>query len=508
MGTQYGASSKPMRREPPMPLGNTVNYFSVSAATPPGATHPSGVSLRLKLDNPHQDASFRSNQLVNGRVLIQSPKSLQIPNLSLRVYFESRTLYWNLEVQDPENKVGRAISGIKSPATLNYDTVMRHEVHRGVVPASGVMLSWDAQIALEPDRDTVLPFSFIIPRKMRITEHSNSPYAPRDLCTVERCPPSTLRDSRFGSVQWVVEAVMDLTPSPTTKQDLDALLRQSTDDQIVTRIAFPFVPILEHVLPLRGEPFFGEDPSLDPFGSRRLSDEELESGKKAMMDRVRARGGIWEVYVKSFPVAGSNLWSEVYTPAGAIISTDSSKLPIVLFLKHAGAQSGFKSFFRATKPKPVHLRRALITLLRVTSTRGGKEVRPHVINTVVRKQEFLFDDQSSSSSPAGFTVSHEDPEPVEVDLTLDLQSEVSSKDHPSIPVKNLTPSFRTPNFQHEFLLTVLLSFVEDEVERFPTRFTVQVMPASDGDGGQLPAFEDAIRDNVPPPTFDESLNSS
>ncbi|CCO30115.1 hypothetical protein BN14_04139 [Rhizoctonia solani AG-1 IB] len=242
---------------------------------------------------------------------------------------------------------------------------------------------------------------------MRITEHSNSPYAPRDLCTVERCPPSTLRDSRFGSVQWVVEAVMDLTPSPTTKQDLDALLRQPTDDQIVTRIAFPFVPILEDVLPLRGEPFFGEDPSLDPFGSRRLSDEELETGKKAVMDR-----------------------------------------------------------------------------------------------------EFLFDDQSSSSSPAGFTVSHEDPEPVEVDLTLDLQSEVSSKDHPSIPVKNLTPSFRTPNFQHEFLLTVLLSFVEDEVERFPTRFTVQVMPASDGDGGQLPAFEDAIRDNVPPPTFDESLNSS
>jgi hypothetical protein len=261
---------------------------------------------------------------------------------------------------------------------------------------------------------------------------------------------------------------MDLTPSPTTKQDLDALLRQPTDDQIVTRIAFPFVPILEDVLPLRGEPFFGEDPSLDPFGSRRLSDEELETGKKAVMDRVRARGGIWEVYVKSFPVAGSNLWSEVgvcflcmalvdlygqvYTPAGAIISTDSSRLPIVLFLKHAGAQSGFKSFFRATKPKPVHLRRALITLLRITSTRGGKEVRPHVINTVVRKQEFLFDDQSSSSSPAGFTVSHEDPEPVEVDLTLDLQSEVSSKDHPSIPVKNLTPSFRTPNFQHEVSL--------------------------------------------------------
>ncbi|ELU40309.1 hypothetical protein AG1IA_05660 [Rhizoctonia solani AG-1 IA] len=481
---------------------NTVNYFSVSAATPPGATHSSGISLRIKFDNSHSDTPFRSNQLINGQVIINSTKSFQIPSLSLRVYFESRTLYWSLEAQGTENKFGQTISGIKNPIALNYDNVIRHEVHRGVIPMSSITLSRSSQIELEAGQNIFLPFSFIIPGKMVITEHSENPYAPRDLCAVERCPPSTLRDSRFGSVQWVAEAIIDLVPSPTPKQDADTLLRQSTDDQVVARVAFPFVPSPEDINPLRNEPFFGQDPEKDLFGSRRLSDEELESEKKAAMGQMKARGGKWEVYVKAIPIGKSNLWSE-----GAIISTDSLKLPIVLFLKHTGVQSSLKSLFRSTKPKPVHLRRALVTLLRVTSTRGGKEIRPHVENTVVRQQEFLFDSQSGSSMSAGLAIFHEDREPVEVDLTLDLQSEVSSGNHSSIPVKLLTPSFRTPNFQHEFLVTVLISFGEDEVERFPARFAVQVVPPTDVDENQLPSFEYAVGSDMLPPPFDESMIS-
>ncbi|KAF8713831.1 hypothetical protein RHS03_00461, partial [Rhizoctonia solani] len=504
---EYSISHMPVRREPPMPLGNTVNYFSVSAATPPGATHSSGISLRIKFDNSHSDAPFRSNQLINGQVIMNSTKSFQIPSLSLRVYFESRTLYWSLEAQGTENKFGQTISGIKNPIALNYDNVIRHEVHRGVIPMSSITLSRSSQIELEAGQNIFLPFSFIIPGKMVITEHSENPYAPRDLCAVERCPPSTLRDSRFGSVQWVAEAIIDLVPSPTPKQDADTLLRQSTDDQVVARVAFPFVPSPEDINPLRNEPFFGQDPEKDLFGSRRLSDEELESEKKAAMGQMKARGGKWEVYVKAIPIGKSNLWSELYTPEGAIISTDSLKLPIVLFLKHTGVQSSLKSLFRSTKPKPVHLRRALVTLLRVTSTRGGKEIRPHVENTVVRQQEFLFDSQSGSSMSAGLAIFHEDREPVEVDLTLDLQSEVSSGNHSSIPVKLLTPSFRTPNFQHEFLVTVLISFGEDEVERFPARFAVQVVPPADVDENQLPSFEYAVGSDMLPPPFDESMIS-
>ncbi|KDN44823.1 hypothetical protein RSAG8_05296, partial [Rhizoctonia solani AG-8 WAC10335] len=493
------ASYKALRREPPMPLGDTVDYFSVSAATPPGATHPSGTSLRIKLDNTHPDHPFRSSQLINGRVHIHSPKSLQIPNLSLRVYFESRTLYWSLEVQDPDNKFGQTMSMIKNPSALSYENVMRHEVHRGVVPASNVTISWDALVQVEANQELVLPFSFIVPRKMSVTEWNDNPYAPRDLCPVERCPPSTLRDSRFGSVQWVVEAIANLVPNPTSKRDPDTLLHQSTDDQVVTRIAFPFVPSLQDVVPLRDEPFFGEDMRKDTFGSKRLSEEEVESGKKAVMERVRARGGKWEVYVKGFPVGKSTMWSELYTPAGGLVSTDAVTLPIIVFLKHTGAQSSLKSFFRAAKPKPVHLRRALVTLLRTSSTRGGKEIRPHVKSTPVRKQEFLFDTESSSSSP-GLVISYEDTDPVELDLTFDLQSD-------SNPVRLCTPSFRTPNFQHEFLPTVTLSFVEDEIERFVGYFPVQIVPAAEADGNQLPAFEEAVGGDAPP-TFDESVGAS
>ncbi|CAE6432716.1 unnamed protein product [Rhizoctonia solani] len=472
---------KAMRREPPMPLGDTVDYFSVSAATPPGATHPSGISLRIKLDNPHPDSPFRSSQLVHGRIHIQSPKSVHIPHLSLRVYFESRTLYWSLEVINPENKFSQTMSMIKNPSALSYENVTRHEVHRGVVPGSNLTLSWDAPIEVQADQELVLPFSFIIPRRMNITEWSDNPYAPRDLCPVERCPPSTLRDSRFGSVQWIVEAIMDLAPNPAPQKDPDTLLRQPTDDQVVTRIAFPFVPSLEDVSPLRDEPYFGQDMSKDTFGSRRLSDEELESGKKQVMERVRARGGKWEVYVKGFPVGK-------------------------IFVKHTGMQSSFKSLFRATKPKPVHLRRALVSLLRTTTTRGGKEIRPHTKNTPVRIQEFLFDEQSSSSAP-GLAISYEDTDAVQLDLTFDLQSDTPSGNHPSIPAKLCTPSFRTPNFQHEFLLTVSLSFVEDEIERFVGRFPVQFVPAAEGDGNQLPAFEEAVGGDAPP-TFDESVGTS
>ncbi|EUC57328.1 hypothetical protein RSOL_218860 [Rhizoctonia solani AG-3 Rhs1AP] len=236
----------------------------------------------------------------------------------------------------------------------------------------------------------------------------------------------------------------------------------------------------------------------DAFGSKRLSEEEIESGKKAVMERVRARGVKWEVHVKGFPAGKNTVWSELYTPAGAIVTADSESLPIIVFVKHTGAQSSLKSLLRAAKPKPVHLRRAVVTLLRTTSTRGGKETRPHVKSIPVRQQEFLFDTQSSSSSP-GLAISYEDTDPVELDLTFDLQSE-------SNPAKLFTPSFRTPNFQHEFLLTVTLLFVEDEIERFVGRFPVQIVPAAEVDGNQLPAFEEVAGGDAPP-TFEESVSA-
>ncbi|KAF8600884.1 hypothetical protein BDV93DRAFT_525140 [Ceratobasidium sp. AG-I] len=59
----------------------------------------------------------------------------------------------------------------------------------------------------------------------------------------------------------------------------------------------------------------------------------------------------------------------------------------------------------------------------------------------------------------------------------------------------MTPSFRTPNIQHEYLLIVSVWFCEDAIERFVARFLVQLAP---GGGNGLQRFEDAIND---PPSF-------
>ncbi|KAH7338821.1 hypothetical protein B0J17DRAFT_706142 [Rhizoctonia solani] len=58
-----------------------------------------------------------------------------------------------------------------------------------------------------------------------------------------------------------------------------------------------------------------------------------------------------------------------------------------------------------------------------------------------------------------------------------------------------------------FFLMVSLSFVEDEVERFVGRFPVQVVPAAERDGNQLPTFEEMVRGGAPP-TFEASVGAS
>lgn len=221
----------------------------------------------------------------------------------------------------------------------------------------------------------------------------------------------------------------------------------------------------------------------------------------------------------------------MYAPTGAQFSTHAAELTLVLFLKHTNSPSNtLKSVFRSSKPKPVCLRRILICLLRTISTRGGKEVRPHTYTTLLRRHELRFDDSdaspssSSSKPPPGLVIpSEESSAPLELDLALDLQSQVemdvASGKQLSVPAKDLVPSFRTPNLQHEvrlvnlaryivltcvelftqYLLTVSLWFTEDEIERYAARFPVQFIPS---DENQLPRFEDVV--GAPPPAFTDN----
>ncbi|KAG8764271.1 hypothetical protein FRC12_008205 [Ceratobasidium sp. 428] len=523
------ASAQKLRREPPQPLGSTARYFSVSAATPLslGADpHPSGVSVRVKLSNAnHPNQPFQTGELVEGHVHIYVPSPVAVSNasrLSLRVYFESRTLFWNLELVSASGNVGKQLQKMKPSTAQDYDNVMRHEVHRGIVPPAAVTLSWSPRSELALDfqssastypgaeklLETILPFSFVIPRKMNITEYNQLENAPRDLCALERSPPPTFRDSRDGSVQWVVEAVLALEPGSPLVED-EAMSRQSTNQDVVTRLVFPVLPAPEEVGVLRDEPFFGDDPDIDQFGSRRLSEMEQESGKKATLSRVRARGGSWEARVKNIRLSsGKFVASEVYTTAGARISTSAANIQLLTYLKLEKSHSkSISSFFRSSKPQEIYVQRALVKLLRLTSTRGGKEIRPHITTLLLRQKDHQFGEQSASTSttkPGRLVPSDGNADALELDLTFDLQSE-EEMDLPGgkraeTAAKYFAPSFRTPNLQHEYLLSVTLWFSGDNIERYAAQFPVQFVP---GDENELPLFEDVV--NAPddqPPAFE------
>ncbi|KAL5640209.1 hypothetical protein ACGC1H_007477 [Rhizoctonia solani] len=499
-GLGGGVAYNPMRAGPPQLLGPGATYFPVSAATPLALTadaHPSGCSIRIKLDNPHPNNPFRTSNLITGQLKIYAKpdvKRLVVPRLSLRVFFESRTLFNGLRPKQSDG-LHQRIQKVKSTAAQDYENVMMHEVHRGVVPSGDVSLSWDPQsqldVALEPANEhgeVSLPFSFIIPPKMSATEFNKCSGAPRNLCPVKRCPPSTLRDSPVGSVQWVVEAVMNLVSNAQGEKD-EMMLLQPTDQQVLTRLVFPVMPAPEDVTSLRNEPFFGSDMENQLFGSNRLSETNVDSRKKV----IEARGGKWEVYVKEIAVFEKyNVWSEVYVNAGAQLSTNAPTFPLVLFLKHTGTRaSSLPSFLRSSKSKTIHLVRAMVTLRCRTSTRGGKEISAHVRNVVIRQHELRFD---SDSTTPGFVIPSGDAAPLEIDLTFDVQSQkemdLSSGKQFSVPARNLTPSFRAPNIEHEYHMMISLIFEGDKAERIATQFPVQVVPSNAE--GQLVPFQDTL----------------
>ncbi|KAH7338822.1 hypothetical protein B0J17DRAFT_392187 [Rhizoctonia solani] len=490
----------PMRRGPPQPLGLGTNYFPVSAATPLALTadaHPSGYSIRIKLDNPHPDNPFRTSELISGKLKIYSnanAERLVVPRLSLRVYFESRTLFAGLRLKQHEG-LSQKIQNIKSAGAQDYDNVLMHEVHRGVVPSENLTFSWDPRSQLdtlfEPENqhsEISLPFSFVIPRKMIVTEFNQHSGAPRNLCPIKRCPPPTLRDSPYGSIQWVIEAVMDLVPNAEREKD-EMMLFQPTGQQVLTRLVFPVMPAPEDITPLRNDPFFGDDMDNQMFGSRRLSNEEVESGKKAIV----ARGGKWEGYVKEIAVLEKhNVWSEVYVNSGAQLSTNASVFPLILSLKHTGSRaSSLPSFLRSSKQKTLYLVRAAVVFRSKISTRGGKEVKPHVKSTAIRKHVLQFD---SNSATPGVAIPSGDAAPLEIDLTFDVQSteemDLGSRKMFTRPAQNLTPSFRTPNIEYEYYMMVMLLFKGDEVERVQTQFLVQVVPSNTE--SQLAPFQDTL----------------
>jgi hypothetical protein len=287
-------------------VGPDARFFAYSASTPQYQTHSSGFQIRIKLSTPHPGIPFSTGELVEGAIIIANPgrqtKSAPVPirSLTLRVYFESRTLFWHMEFGASTNDVQKLKVG------QSYDLVVKHELHRGLVPRQNFDFTWrdGAPMTIQLDRtgddgmtpETSLPFSFRIPTRTRIDQCNEYPNAPRDLCELDRCPPPSLADSPLASVQWVAEAVLGLDTASTPAEPVsvdERLLKLSNASNIVTRIVFPVLPADSHGQDLAFVKGFGPDLSSDKFGAV-ISWE----GKADAAENLKGRGGEWRTYTK------------------------------------------------------------------------------------------------------------------------------------------------------------------------------------------------------------------
>jgi hypothetical protein len=267
--------------------------------------HESGVRLRIKLSTPHPNIPFRSGELVNGNVIISQwpdgPETAKIQSLGLKVYFESRTLFWHFAPVQPKTDFSRAKRKITPSNVQEFENTIAHEVHAGFVPNENVEVSWEGMtLRLDgSDENTMLPFSFTVPPRMRVTKWNEYRNAPRDLCHVERSPPPSFPDSSVASVQWIVEAVLHLEGSEKVEVD-ERMFKLPNPSTIVTRLVFPFLPADHDAQDLSLVPFYGKDLRIDSFGA--VITWEGDAGDTKSLPK--GTYGRWKTYQKFYPRCG------------------------------------------------------------------------------------------------------------------------------------------------------------------------------------------------------------
>jgi hypothetical protein len=202
------------------------------------------------------------------------------------------------------------------PNALNTELEIAHEVHRGLIPRENLELSWEdgrrMNIHLDelgPDGVTPevsFPFTLRLPVRITVSEWNHFPTAPRDLCSVERCPPPSFPNSPNASIEWIVEAVFRLDNGPQSDKIIvnERLFKQPSPSTVVTRVVFPLLPADSHAQDHSLTKYFGRDLTVDEFGSS-VSWE----GKANAMRQLRGKGGEWKTYKKIVRLNAGNIMS-------------------------------------------------------------------------------------------------------------------------------------------------------------------------------------------------------
>lgn len=258
--------------------------------------------------------TYRSGDTLSGRVILASTppsmsssandsndikRSLTISSIRVRCYFESRTLYWrtfddststtsggsSVHGDDGKTKARVAAAKLKD-ATLgrgNYRPHIAHEWHRGGIQDKELLLvdgdddghgaaqgsndqSSTTKVQLGPSMSWDRSFQFELPRRVTIDESSSSSAvdsahqkASSSSISAElqswkrtpgRPPPASMRDNPDGSIEWIIEVVVDVdAPNQDDKvvAPIDALGRPRAipGRRLVCRRTFPFLPTRE-----------------------------------------------------------------------------------------------------------------------------------------------------------------------------------------------------------------------------------------------------------------------
>ncbi|KAF8752053.1 hypothetical protein RHS01_07797 [Rhizoctonia solani] len=471
------------------PIGLTRS-FPVTAATPvvlDKDVHESGLCIRIKIRNPHPEQPFRTGESVEGHVHIfgqsdmpgskpNSSPELVLHRLSLRVYFESRTTFWQLTPTNPDRQR-------KSPIIQRVEKILRHEVHRGRCAPDNIATSWSTdKPVMIPFTETLLGrphaalgFSFIIPQKTVITETNNLDGAPRGLCSYERCPPPSFREPE-GSIEWVVEAIMTLASGELSRID-ERMLHVSTSNVAITRLVFPVLPEGSDMGLLRNEPFFGEDLGVDVLGTV----PRTAQGDDTAIELSNLTKLSWDCYSNLLKLNhGYSVESQVCVPSGAVVHQNDAFFTIRISLMLRDTPTRNQLFGKLRKIRPIIAKRLRIRLQRSISTRGGQEIKPHTSVILVRECHLDLDGPECPVEPKS-TFTNKDADLLNVAVPFDLQTDgryLRETAGPMIPVSALIPSFRTPNIQLEYILTISISFNGDSSEYGVARLLLQIMPGS------------------------------
>lgn len=245
--------------EPQWSTGVKAPEFPFSAATNPRqAAHSSGLDLRIHLEPPVSGRDvYCTSETLRGTILVTrqmganstSPFAERdvlawIRSLSVRFQCESRSMFWtilddkeaerrklemqenvppsSLSVVDLGEAVHRTLSRGSRAAGAEKKKKKSHKesvrwslepewaratfgevslVANGAVQVAGAEERWDA---------LALPFQVALPTEIAFDEWSHFPEADRSLHRDLRPAPPSARDPADASVEWIVEAVLDL----------------------------------------------------------------------------------------------------------------------------------------------------------------------------------------------------------------------------------------------------------------------------------------------------------